>query len=156
MAERRLMLAIRLWSYAPKGRFPASLTHLSASPFPSPDCTAWFLPHGDVMVLLPRLGPTVAGSCQSYIPDLGIRPLLTLPSSSTLTWLVWLCCQVDPRATSKTSDFLSCYHIPKTWLRTAQSSCGGRTKPVWPLLTKTFHYPYHNMTMTWCIPKCFR
>lgn len=133
-----------------------SLTHLSASPFSSPDCTAWFLPDEDVMVLLPRLGPTVAWSCQSYIPDLGIRTLLTLPSSSTLTWSVWLCRQVDPRATSRTSDFLSCYHIPKTWLRTAHSSCGGRTKPVWTLLTKTFHYPYHNMTMTWFIPKCFR
>lgn len=93
-----------------------SLTHLSASPFSSPDCTAWFLPHGDVMVLLPRLGPTVAGSCQSYIPDLGIRTLLTLPSSSTLTWLVWLCRQGDPRATSRTSDFLPCYHIPKPGL----------------------------------------
>ena len=80
---------------------------------------------------------------------------LTLPSSSTLT-LVWLCHQVDPCATSRTSDFLSCYHIPKTWLRMAHTSCGGMTKPVWTLPIKTFHYPYHNTTMTWFIPKCFR
>ena len=132
-----------------------SLTHLPASLSSSPACTAWFLPDGDVMVLLSRLGPTVSWSCQSHTPDLGIRTLLTLPSSSTLT-SVWLCHQVDPCATSRTSDFLSCYHIPKTWLRMAHTSCGGMTKPVWTLPIKTFHYPYHNTTMTWFIPKCFR
>ena len=60
-------------------------------------------------------GPQWLGPA-SPIPDLGIRTLLTLPSSSTLTWLVWLCRQGDPRATSRTSDFLPCYHIPKPGL----------------------------------------
>lgn len=132
-----------------------SLTHLPASLSSSPACTEWFLPDGDVMVLLSRLGPTGAWSCRSYTPGLGIRDLLTLPSPSTLT-LVWLCHQVDPRAASRASDFLSCYHIPKTWLRMAHTSCGGMTKPVWTLLIKTFHYPCHNMAMIWFSPKYFR
>lgn len=123
------------------------LTHLPASLSSSPACTEWFLPDRDIMVLLSRLGPTGAWFCRSLHSRPGDqgppRPSLTQHPHTGLTlppgW-------PTPTA-SRASDFLSCYHIPKTWLRMAHTSCGGMTKPVWTLLIKTFHY--HVIIWPW-------
>lgn len=148
-------MAIRLWSYAPK-------TSLPLGTFPDSSLCLPLFQSRLHSVVLARWG------CHGAPPQTGAHSDLVLPSRPgdqdpphpsliQHPHVVGLVCgQVDPRATSRTSDFLPCYHIPKTWLRTAHSSCRGMTKPLWTLLTKTFHYPYHNMTMTWFIPKCFR
>lgn len=101
-----------------------SLTHLPASLSSSQPAQNGSCQIEDIMVLLLRLGPTGAWdfcrSLHSQAWDQGPpRPSLTQHPHTGLTlppgWPFF-----------RASDFLSCYHIPKTWLRMAHTSCGGQ------------------------------